>query len=216
MAKLTHTAKFPPLEQILRHRDDWVDALRREGPDRYTQGYGALRTGERDDSRFCCLGVWEDVRGCEWEFIPDRPDLANLPATAEWRVVAGGQIIASAVLSQHGAWLLGLRDDDPNVTYWETETRRWEVGGLSVLNDRGTITSDVPHDTNLPPLTYLQIADVVEQQPADWDGSYDFARELRDRYHREDVDPEEVARGAREAAIQRRAERAGRPASVGS
>lgn len=121
-------AHFPSDEE----RTKWTDALR---SGRYKQGIGLLRV----DNFYCCLGVKEDLEGCQWKklgmgyngivYCTESMDNARYSRSSEW-------------LNRHGGFPCGsvVRVGGPSTQC----TYRY----LTELNDYG--------------LTFAQIADIID------------------------------------------------------
>jgi hypothetical protein len=158
-----------PPDVVAANRAAWVAALR---GGRYARTEGTLR----DERGFCCLGVAEDVRDpATWVDLrdPDDPLAGKTPdyGASDRRLVVrvsdaprfefGGTAHTETVLSGHATYWLGLVSESPTVTYLDPDDG-WIARDLVDLND----TDHLPLD---------RIADVIEDQPADWDGSHGFA-----------------------------------------
>lgn len=132
------TTTFTP-EEIETHRAEWVTALR---GNRYPQGRGRLR----NDVGYCCLGVAEDVRGCEW---------IRFMSTGPWVVPIAGQIngTSHSFLTPDAMNWYGVTLNDPFVL-----TTSGTIQTLSKLNDYQ--------------VSFTRIADAIAAQPASWDGTY--------------------------------------------
>lgn len=185
-----------PPDVVAANRAAWVEALRSGD---YRQAHEALRAGDGDAPRaehgFCCLGVAEDVArgGRGWSHtvaddldgdddedddrpgwsVPDPRVLLRLPSpvtlvgrTVE-RVALGGAARQVSVLTGRACRWLGVLTTDPVVTVRSLDGT-WSTRSLVDLNDRGD-------------LSLAQIAVVVADQPADWDGTDAFALAERAR-----------------------------------
>lgn len=156
----------------------------------YAQTTGNLRVN--DD--YCCLGVLETVRGCSWITVGpvgtedvstegvnvndlDDGDVVYVLADPRTTFVdpAGAPLLydndyddavpvtvgsddgqVATVLTADGVHWLGVTTTDPYVVVHHDG--RWQARSLTVLNDM----------LHLP---FARIADVVDDQPPDWDGS---------------------------------------------
>ena len=145
-------------DEVAQHRDEWVAALRNG---HYQQGYGRLRTVQ---DGYCCLGVAEHVRGATFKRDYDAWFVENeAPPQQE-----------ASILTHAGAHWLGLSECDPLVPYWDAEQHEWFAVTLSYLNDSRV-------------RSFAWVADVVDELPATWDGTRDWACEYRDQRRREAV-----------------------------
>lgn len=140
---MTYTAWLSP-EAVAANRRAWTAALRSGS---YRQAHRALRGGDG----FCCLGVAEDVVDCTWRKVAG----ARGPAT---HVAAHGDDGSLTSLTQRGARLLGLAQRSPSVVVWNVGLHRWLDTTLVLLND-------------VHRFTLAEIADVVDDQGENWDGS---------------------------------------------
>lgn len=132
--------------EVRAHRRALINALR---SGRYKQTQGKLRRGRG----YCCLGVVEDLRGCAW--IPNDDNLGMLTAYVTDTIDG-----ADNWLSPAGEAWLGVKMKDPFVYIGPDQLSSGSeecVLTMAQLNDRG-----VPFAT---------IADVLEQQNDDWDGT---------------------------------------------
>jgi hypothetical protein len=149
----------------------WIKALRSS---RYTQGFGALATPPLTASgpnRYCCLGVAEDVRGCTWTWLPKLDHVPRLLPAVDGQPLEG---TSGGSLSYDTAAWLGVTTPDPHVAvppdYVVTDTLvHGGVRPLSRLND----------SVKLP---LVNIAELVERQPFDWDGSWNQAHATFQRW----------------------------------
>jgi hypothetical protein len=135
-----------PPDEVAANRARVVAALRSGD---YRQGTGALRPA---DDEYCCLGVVEAVRDAPWrtEDLFGVPDRRLLVAG----VTLGASGINATTLTGPAMRWLGVVESNPNVVHGF-------VTSLVDLNDdRG--------------YSFAQIADVLEAQRPDWDGSYAF------------------------------------------
>lgn len=153
-------------------RAQWLDALRSGD---YRQATGALRI--RDG--YCCLGVAEDVRGATWTDVPaDDGVRATHVGTHQLYDDEVDGAEGSALTSACARWL-GLRSINPFVSVkvplksddedveefvvdrdavnWDDPPEVWRNVTLAELNDEHKFT-------------FREIARVVEDQPANWDG----------------------------------------------
>lgn len=197
-----------PADAVRVNRAAWVAALRSGD---YAQGQQALRTGEPgtdEPSGYCCLGVAEDVGrgGADWRFViaddvDDDVDDDDVPEPgwgvlddqlvirlASPVVVGSGDLAGpldelrlgasrteSSTLTTRCRRWLGVWDADPKVVVRARDVDRWEVSGLVALNDDRR-------------LSLAQIADVIDDQPPDWDGTPRFARREADRRNDAEVE----------------------------
>lgn len=155
--------EFPSPEQIALHRGIWIEALRSGN---YQQTRGRLR----DTTGFCCLGVAEDIRGCTWLLRPeDEMRDENRPYAGVQNVLMhvahnelgsellGSNSITDTSLTSHTQLWLGLRENDPFVSWFSVHAFEYRTDPLSALNDN--------HHLSL-----AAIAEIIADQPADWDG----------------------------------------------
>lgn len=148
-------------DEVRAHRATLVAALRSS---RYLQGNGQLRSNSR---RFCCLGVLEDVRGCTWMPRAGTGKVGNLPLYVQGENNKRG-IFYDKHLSPAGMNWLGVVRNDPSVY----------VGGdafadVRMLLRREPLTVEFTtlasmNDCQVP---FTRIADVLEKQRDDWDGT---------------------------------------------
>lgn len=124
----------------------------------YTQARGFLRTG----FGFCCLGVAETVRGADWTENYGIKTPTGL---------GDGNYTETAVLTESGMNWLGVVDAAPCVAVKLNGV--YQVTSLTSLNDENEFT-------------LAQIADVVEAQDDDWNGSAKQATILRDKLRDEE------------------------------
>lgn len=198
------TDEYAPAE-VLAHRRAWTAALR---SGTYAQGFGALRVSPEGDvppslgddnlsvqSTFCCLGVATDLRGCRWTWEQTRHDF--LKSWVAYDVFGVDDVVDDdddAVLVRNSTnhrsdstltaatqrWL-GLATDEPSVVFWhDAGYGSWESASLASLNDDG-------YDSD--PWTFAQIANVIDAQPDDWDGTDAQARQRVERLHDDGVRP---------------------------
>lgn len=139
-------------ERLNPNQRAWVEALRSGN---YLQGQRALVRLIGTGRFHCCLGVAEDVRGCQWKPISAHqyPDV-RVPTHATR---------ADAFLTDKTASWLGLESHSPAVAFFDDhdvprELGVWRICRLYQLNDDYLYT-------------FRQIADVIEYQPLDWTGS---------------------------------------------
>lgn len=133
-------------------RRAWVDELRTGLP----QTHGQLRTyderAHNARAAYCCLGVAEQIRGARWV----------VSHVGHWTTTDDQDNYS--LLSRAARDWYGLEPTDPYVV-WNGGKRtggRAVVRTLSALNDDEHLTLD-------------KIADVIEQQGDDWDGTYEYA-----------------------------------------
>jgi hypothetical protein len=156
---MTEPTAYTP-EEIARHRRQWITALRSKLP----QAYGRLRdrSGQRDG--FCCLGVAEKARGARWKTT------TAITTMNEWATEDEPEnysLLSRAACAWYG---ILVRATDPYVV-WSCErdsTPLVLVRTLTGLNDDER-------------LSLTEIADVIEDQGDDWDGSHDWAIAEHDR-----------------------------------
>lgn len=172
-AELGAPADAPPTlprERVTANRAAWLAALR---SGRFEQCHGALRSAvDRDDEPraygYCCLGVAEDARGACWNAGHSvvAPDVA-LTYTAPGELTRRLTDIKTngSVLSGWGQVWLGVTDSDPSVAIDDEDSGGWSVVSLTTLND--------DYDWS-----FARIADAVEDQGVDWDGSFRQADRL--------------------------------------
>lgn len=155
-----------PRDQVLANRELWLTALR---SDDYVQGTGALRAPEFGSPgyRHCCLGVAEDVRGASWNdhdmVVGPQVTIRYVNGLGERRL--GPLDTSGTTLTGWGQVWLGVRESDPFVAVPVPDESTWVVHTLTVLNDELGFS-------------FARIADVVELQGPDWDGSDSQAHEL--------------------------------------
>jgi hypothetical protein len=169
--------------KLIEHRPEvrqWIEALRRPG---LMQTNGRLMSQVTDDERtrsYCCLGVVEEKRGCRWvhryahEHTRYGPSVSFLPLrygeTRDSVLLAGQHAPNCATLRVDTMRWLGLQERDPYVAIRPGIVPHYPDGtarNLSSVND----------SLRLP---LFVIADVIEAQPFDWDGTYGrAARTLR-------------------------------------
>jgi hypothetical protein len=139
----------PPPDEVTANRARVVAALRSGD---YAQATGALRP-HRDG--FCCLGVVEDVRGAEWSTIDDDAFAVRDVWLRVDGVTVGSSGMNETALTGPAMRWLGVVESNPNVVV------------------DGTVTSlvDLNDDRGYP---FARIADVLEAQRPDWDGSLAF------------------------------------------
>jgi hypothetical protein len=150
----------------------WIERLREPG---LLQAQGQLMAEEFADGprSYCCLGVAEEVRGCTWRhrngFDRDAgnygPGVPFVPVHAD-DVAAEVEERNGANLHMSTARWLGVRERDPFVAVRPALISNWVDGTvqtLSMLNDNFK-------------LSLRTIADVIQAQEPDWDGTYDRAR----------------------------------------
>lgn len=158
----TELTSLPP-DVVAANRATWTAALR---SGTYAQGREALRL---PDNTYCCLGVAETVRGAQWydDSDDDHNDTTNWYLRNELHVVdgvtLGGDDIEYSMLTARTCWWLGLRDTSPKVAYRIGDENGYHVVELIVVND------DYRR-------SFAEIADIVDDQPADWDGTHDSAQ----------------------------------------
>lgn len=165
----------PPLDAatVAANRAAWTAALRSGD---YAQGQGALRVDDHDGRpTYCCLGVAEDVRGADWSpvvLVDDDDDDGHVRERTHTGTheLPDGSELNGVGLTRAGRRWLGLSSGAPSVVYrCDQYAGTWCVATLVDLNDSLTFTFD-------------EIADVLDDQPADWDGTPEFAEtELRRR-----------------------------------
>jgi len=164
---------------VAAHRAAWLTALRSGD---YAQARGALRIG----SGFCCLGVAEDVRGATW-YALDTDERTSVDHVGTHAVQLGDDCDGVAFtegtqLTAAGVAWLGLAapspfvvvrvaaedfddDFDTDLDYdCEEQPVRWRARTLAELNDGGW--------------SFAEVADAVADQPADWTGGQNQARDL--------------------------------------
>lgn len=136
-------AFIPPTpDEVAANRRTWLAALRSGN---YAQGTHVLRNHDN----YCCLGVAEDTLDCTWR--PSHRD--TFVASHDDRDVG-----SSTGLTKRGMRLLGLRSTWI-VVRLHNANDSWQPATLVNLND------DLGY-------TLSQIADVIEDQDDDWDGSH--------------------------------------------
>jgi hypothetical protein len=149
-----------PTIDVATNRTRVIEALR-SGDYRQTQGtLRATQSHLTDDVKvfgYCCLGVVEAVRGCQW--IPEyRENRGN--QDTRWHV--DERYGSTTTMSEVARAWLGVVTGDPHVVYRQTRSQPYYVTTLTTLNDNVG-------------LSLAEIADVIEDQPDDWDGSFDGA-----------------------------------------
>lgn len=189
-----------PPDVVAANRAAWVAALR---SDDYQQAQGLLRVGDPDAPRaghgYCCLGVAEDVGrgGTGWTHTrsddladddlakdEDRPGwalrdervLVRFPSPVqahadddEVELLAFGRNRRQLTeLTGRACRWLGLLTANPSVVLRNRHDGRWTTQSLVNLNDEWH-------------LTFAEIADVLEDQPADWNGTLTAAEDERRR-----------------------------------
>ncbi len=171
--------------EVAAHRARWVDALRDGG---YWQARETLRMVHRDilvetDAfviGYCCLGVAENERGCVWEFENATTFRIDEPS-------GDGNDYVLGQLTVNGQRWLGLTEVDPIVTFYGVDGI-WTYQYLSVLNDSGEFDDEFDDDDDFDaattPWDLDDVADVIELQPPDWDGTLDYATQLVERLRR--------------------------------
>lgn len=130
------------------YTSDEVAAHRREWvaalrSGRFRQDRGKLRT----KVGYCCLGVAEEVRGCVWTehvSVSKSYFVIDITSTGDYE---------TNYLSRDAMVYYGLVVNDPFVRTGADNS----VAHLSRLNDQGN--------------RLAQIADLIEAQPASWDGT---------------------------------------------
>lgn len=149
-------------ETSTERRAVWTTALR---SGRWEQGFERLRTA----TGYCCLGVVEDLRGAPWR--DDDAHHRDEPHHEPSWYVDDGMNEASSLSAEGRRWL-GLENGDPVVAY-RTDAGHWTTAGMITLNDTYRFT-------------FPRLADVVDDQDPDWDGSYRSARATADRRNERD------------------------------
>lgn len=156
-------------EQVAANRVQVVEALRSGD---YRQTNGTLRrvvATLTDDQHvraepvfgYCCLGVIEDARGCQWV---DKMSHERLLSTNSGRFAPHDQLENTSTLSQVGRAWLGVTCSDPYVVVKTfrsrilTNAKGYDLTTLTALNDsRG--------------YTLRDIGDVIADQAPDWNGA---------------------------------------------
>jgi hypothetical protein len=146
-----------PTIDVATNRTRVLEALR-SGDYRQTRGIlRATQSGPTDDVKvfgYCCLGVVETIRGCVW--IPEYRENRD----TRWHV--DERYGSTTTLSEVAQAWLGVISGDPHVVYRDTRSESYYVTTLTKLNDNVG-------------LSLAEIADVIEGQPDDWDGSFNHA-----------------------------------------
>lgn len=162
---MTTPVRFTPAE-IKKHRDQVVKALK---SGEFEQTQRVLRRSLPPDEAgkpgfgYCCLGVIETVRGCDWY---DR--IANgvvVDPAARWSPNASSNY---TVLTDDAKTWLGVVTTDPFVAIYTNNA--WQARTMTALNDELHYTLE-------------QIGDVIADQPLDWNGSDAGANLDVDRRH---------------------------------
>jgi hypothetical protein len=138
-----------PAAAVARNRAAWVAALR---SGEFAQGHGFLRTPEG----FCCLGVAVNLRGCTWRPTVDVFDVVTMVA------VTASSTSPTSLTPDTARWL-GLKTSNPQVVWRLHQPGEPTYRSLMTLNDGVK-------------LTFPEIADVIEDQAPDWDGTSHQAR----------------------------------------
>lgn len=163
----------PTHEEVAANRHAWLAALRSGN---YRQARRALRTHEG----FCCLGVAEDVLDCDWLSIAQYDACGtHLAAHGD---PSGVRDTSLTSLTWTAMTRLGLVQVAPTVVVYQRHAARpyltgWSYTTLVGLNDTYR-------------LSLAAIADVVELQGENWDGSVDRAKRLAARWTDERREPD--------------------------
>jgi hypothetical protein len=178
---MTKTTVGHSPKDVAAHRASWVAALR---SGEYQQITNKLRTfldevldadngyddfdqvpdevrNDLSQSAFCCLGVAECVIGRPWIYREDNDDTPFVVSSVV-------DELTDAQLTVETTDWLGLTLQDPYVVVWDEGNQHWTGVSLSVLNDGGLDDDDGEW-------SFAQIADAIESQPADWNGSDEWA-----------------------------------------
>lgn len=167
-------------DDVARHRAAWVARLREPTT---LQAYGQLMAQATASAprAYCCLGVAEDVRGCTWRhrhlvdahnerygpavsFVPLYVPDEALPSDELDELLRNGEVNGGVMRPGTARWL-GLADVNPWVVVPDELRTVSNRHGLPAVQQLSAL-----NDTAKFPLT--TIADVIEAQPPDWNGTH--------------------------------------------